>query len=124
MNTHDKKTIAAWRLLRGDMTQQELAMRAKLHLSTVAVTESGATRPSVDTLRAIAEALGVTMDQIELPPRRRNDARRVRGTEDKRRRRGTKPRKTAPPETPGDAGDVDDVDDPGDGPKAWARTAA
>lgn len=125
----DRKSIAAWRLLRGDMTQQELATRAGLHLSTVAVTESGATRPSSDTLRAIADALGVGMDQIELPPRRRKDNRRGKGAGDKRTRRGLKPRKTTPPGNSGDddAGDPSnssDASDAGDDPKIWARTAA
>lgn len=117
-----RKTIAAWRLLRGDMTQQELAMRAGLHLSTVAVTESGATRPNSDTLRKIADALGVTMDQIELPPRRRKGVRDSKSASkngaSKRRGPKPRPRPSRPPQTP------DEADDPGDDPKAWARTAA
>ena len=120
-----RKTIAAWRLLRGDMTQQELAMRAGLHLSTVAVTESGATRPNSDTLRKIADALGVTMDQIELPPRRRKDG-RDRTSASKSgasKRRGPKPRSQTP-RPPQSSQTPDEADDPGDDPKAWARTAA
>ena len=120
-----RKTIAAWRLLRGDMTQQELAMRAGLHLSTVAVTESGATRPNSDTLRKIADALGVTMDQIELPPRRRKGVRDHTSASKSgaSKRRGPKPRPRTP-QAPQPQQTPDEADDPGDDPKAWARTAA
>lgn len=46
------------------LTQQELAFKANLSISTVAKVEQGKTAPALDTARAIAAALGVTIDEI------------------------------------------------------------
>jgi transcriptional regulator with XRE-family HTH domain len=66
--TTDRKSLAArvraLRLAAG-MTQQQLAVAAGLALGGLAQIEQGTTRdPRVSTLRALAKALGVTLDEL------------------------------------------------------------
>lgn len=63
MPTMDKRLLA---LREGKgMTQQSLATAAGLPWSVVAKIEQGVTKnPRLDTLRALARALGVTLDEL------------------------------------------------------------
>jgi transcriptional regulator with XRE-family HTH domain len=59
-----------------DLTQQDLAMKAGLSISAVVQIESGKIpNPRMDTLRALAKALGVSLDELageeEQPKRKR-----------------------------------------------------
>ena len=49
------------------LTQAELARRASLHALTVTRLEAGTTAPSVRTLRALADALGVEPRTLASP---------------------------------------------------------
>jgi transcriptional regulator with XRE-family HTH domain len=50
------------------LTQQQLAARAELALSVLTKLEQGkATDPKLSTLRALARALGVTLDELVGP---------------------------------------------------------
>ncbi len=49
---------------RAGLTQQRLARAAGLSVSAVCAIEQGRTRPQVETLRAIAAALGVTAGEL------------------------------------------------------------
>jgi transcriptional regulator with XRE-family HTH domain len=62
MRRVDKDRI---RSLRGDDTQEDIARRTGLSLSTVRAIERGRIQsPNTLTLRALAEALGVSIDEI------------------------------------------------------------
>ena len=47
-----------------DITQQELATVLGVGQSTVAMWETGKSLPRVETLKAIAKALGCTIDEL------------------------------------------------------------
>lgn len=53
---------------RQDITQEALATRAGVSVSTLRNAERGATIPALDVLLALAEALGAEVE-IKLPPR-------------------------------------------------------
>ena len=130
MNQLVRKTLPEWRMERGDVaaggwTQQDLAVQAGLYATTISGIETGRTRPSFDTMQAIARALGIGMDQIIWPESRPGAPRR-------RRRRTSNP-------LGGNGGQhgqtngmaemaemANDDSDPADGesPKAQARPAA
>lgn len=56
--------LRSLRVLR-KLTQPELAARAGISLSLLAKLEQGQTNnPRLDTLRALAKALGVTLDEL------------------------------------------------------------
>ena len=46
---------------RAGLTMRALAERSGVHVSTICATEIGKTQPRVETLRALAAALGVTV---------------------------------------------------------------
>lgn len=50
-----------------DISQQQLAEKARVSINTVRALESGRVRPLLDTARAIAQALGVSPDDIWPP---------------------------------------------------------
>ena len=54
------KVIREWR----GLTQAELARRSDLHRVQLHDIETGKSRGSVDTLKAIADALGVALDEV------------------------------------------------------------
>jgi mRNA interferase RelE/StbE len=60
--------LRVWRDLRG-LTQAALAERAGVGRVTVAEIETGRKQGSVATLRALADALGVTLDDLAHPQR-------------------------------------------------------
>lgn len=61
---HVGQRVRALRLKAG-MTQQQLAVAAKVPVSGVAQLEQGVTSdPRLSTLRALAKALGVTLDAL------------------------------------------------------------
>ena len=64
----ERKTVAQWRAERG-LTQRALADAAGVHYTMIARWEQGVFDPRASHLRAIADALGVTMDAIELTGR-------------------------------------------------------
>lgn len=123
----DKKTIAEWRRVRGEMSQFELAVAARVHPSTIAVAETGVNAPNTRTLKRIADALGVGMDQIILPAYR-GKPRKPSGPRDGvgRHKRPTRSHRHTPGEGPGDGdnGDNGGEGDTGGDPKARARLAA
>lgn len=53
---------------RQDITQEALATRAGVSVSTLRNAERGATIPSLDVLLALADVLGATLE-LKLPPR-------------------------------------------------------
>ena len=55
------------RALRDDakMTQHELAERAGMHRQAIAKLETGVTRPTWDTVQALARALGVSCEAFQ-----------------------------------------------------------
>ena len=61
------RTIREFREERG-WSQAELAARAKVSPSTVYNWEAGRFEPKATQLRRVAQALGVSMDDIELDP--------------------------------------------------------
>lgn len=116
MNQLARKTLQDWRLAKGDMTQQDLAVKSGLYATTISGIETGRTRPSFDTMQAIAKALGIGMDQIIWPESRP-------GAPRKRRRRNSNPLgdgQDGQACAPGDDSDLTD----GTRPKAQARPAA
>ena len=64
--TPEPHTMAWWRRERG-LTQMQIAVRLGKQLSTLQITEAGHTSPGVDLAIAIAQALGVTVEQIDWP---------------------------------------------------------
>jgi transcriptional regulator with XRE-family HTH domain len=58
-----RQRLRAARELRG-MSQGDLAEKAKMPPSSIAHFESGSRKPSFDTLRRLATALGVTTDYL------------------------------------------------------------
>jgi transcriptional regulator with XRE-family HTH domain len=64
LNTLERKTIAQWRKARW-LTQEELADKVGVSLTTISAWEGGK-QPRIKNMRALAEALGVTPDQIIL----------------------------------------------------------
>lgn len=64
---HERKTLAAWRKDRDGMAQWKLAAEAHIAPSTLAYIEQGRSRPGYDTMQALANALGIPIEQIELP---------------------------------------------------------
>ena len=46
------------------MTQEQLAAVSGVHRVTIARIETGASSPSVDTLKQLADALGVLVDDL------------------------------------------------------------
>ena len=61
--------VRVWREYRG-LTATALARRAKVSNAQLSAIENGAATGSVQTLCAIADALGVTVDGLCLPPAR------------------------------------------------------
>lgn len=116
MNQLARKTLPDWRLAKGDMTQQDLAVKSGLYATTISGIETGRTRPSFDTMQAIAKALGIGMDQIIWPESRPGAPRR-------RRRRNSNPLGDGQGGQTGTPGDDSDPAE-GDSPKALARPAA
>lgn len=49
---------------RARLSQQDLAVRAGLHQHTIARLERGLSPPSMKTARRLAEALGVSVDEV------------------------------------------------------------
>jgi transcriptional regulator with XRE-family HTH domain len=50
--------------LRGQRTQEEIAFKANLHLSSISYLERGEREPSAFTLLILASAYGASVDQI------------------------------------------------------------
>ncbi|MGZ6376266.1 MAG: helix-turn-helix transcriptional regulator [Ktedonobacterales bacterium] len=65
-NDLPKKTLKEWRKERG-MTQLELATKIGVTPPTIWNIENGRNRPTFDNVMAIAEILGVQIDQIIWP---------------------------------------------------------
>lgn len=108
-NEPEHHTLADWRVVR-DLTQQELANLAGVHVSTISNIEYRGTSPTPEIRESIAEALGVAVEQIAWPPPKSRRSRR-RGPLLKQ---GT-----------ADNGDMDDPDDDeGELPKGAARADA
>jgi len=63
----ERKKLADWRKVRGDMTQMQLAVKAEMSLSAVAGIEHGRQHPSFAAMQKIAHALGVEAWQIIWP---------------------------------------------------------
>ena len=63
----DRLHLAAWRARRG-LTQTELAGRAGIHRVSLARLESGAAEPKATTVRALAVALGTSVEALYAPP--------------------------------------------------------
>lgn len=62
---HNMSLIKAWREELG-LTQEELAKRLSVSQAAVAKFEQPTARPRVATLKKIASALGITMEQLRL----------------------------------------------------------
>lgn len=103
-------TLVDWRVAR-DLTQQELAHLAGVHVSTISNIEYRGTYPTPEIRESIANALGVAVEQVAWPPPKSRRS----------RRRGPLLKQSE-----GDHGGPDDPDDPDDGelPKDEARAAA
>ena len=66
--------------LRGKRTQEEIALKAKMHLTSISDLERGEREPSASTLLILADAYGVSVAQIlegiPTPTERRPSTRR------------------------------------------------
>lgn len=60
---HDVPLLRAWREHLG-MTQQQVAEAARMQQSALARLESGANQPRKATLQRLAEAMGLTVEQV------------------------------------------------------------
>jgi transcriptional regulator with XRE-family HTH domain len=67
MKSEPTNRIRCYREAKG-WTQPELAEAAGVSVSMVSMLETGKSRGSADTLRAVAVALGITLDDMLLPP--------------------------------------------------------
>lgn len=83
--SQDRRTIADWRKVRDQMTQQQLAMRTGLSMSAIANIEARRQDVTMLTAERIAAALGVTVGDILWPSAEEIEAARA-----KRRSRGGK----------------------------------
>jgi len=85
MEATDKKVIganiAAFRRLK-EMSQRELAAKLHVHQTMVARWELGQTLPRKETLKSIAEVLGVTLDELKARPDQESVTRALHLTED------------------------------------------
>ena len=70
------KAVRSLRLERG-LTQEELAEKADLHVNSVSFIERGMNPPALDTICAIADALGVTVSLLMTDMEARAKARRT-----------------------------------------------
>ena len=62
------------------LTQEQLAQEAGLNRVTIWQLETGVRNPQLSTIRRLAEALGVTPDQLlEAPPRPKRHAGKAKG---------------------------------------------
>jgi transcriptional regulator with XRE-family HTH domain len=62
------------------LTQEQLAREAGLNRVTIWQLETGIRNPQLSTIRRLAEALGVSPEQLmEAPPRSKRPTRRARG---------------------------------------------
>ena len=118
----ERHTLAEWRV-RANMTQQDLAEVAGVHVSTISRIESTNAEPGaqtvVDILDALSGALGYRLEakQILWPTATRRRRRDKRGSPPGTRRGPRQPRP--------DGADADDNDDDdGPDPKSVARAAA
>ncbi len=57
------KRIREWRT-RGEITQEDLSFCTGLSIPYLSEIENGKRRPSVDSIVAIADALGITVDEL------------------------------------------------------------
>jgi transcriptional regulator with XRE-family HTH domain len=57
------KVVRSLRLERG-FTQEDLAEKAELHVNSISFIERGLNPPALDTICAIADALGVTVSAL------------------------------------------------------------
>jgi len=64
--TH-RKTLKEWRKTRG-LTQKSLGRLVGLAQSTIAMYESARRTPNIGIITAIAEKLGITLDEIDFTP--------------------------------------------------------
>jgi transcriptional regulator with XRE-family HTH domain len=64
--TTERKTMKQWREERG-ISQMEVARRTGASLAAIQGVESGRNEPRIGMAIRIAEALGVTLDQVEWP---------------------------------------------------------
>lgn len=62
----EKKRISDWRKER-DLTQMQLAVKADVTIGTIQSIEAGRRGVNISTAQRIAEALGVTLVDIEWP---------------------------------------------------------
>ncbi|MBL8796689.1 MAG: helix-turn-helix transcriptional regulator [Planctomycetia bacterium] len=53
---------------RANLTQSQLAEKSGLNLSTVTRLEQGFREPTLTSARALADAIGVTCDELSRPP--------------------------------------------------------
>ena len=111
----ERHTLAEWRVIKG-FTQQELAEASHVHVSTISSIEYRGQSPILETREDIANALGVSVEQIDWPPSSRR--RRIGPRRGQPSGQSSGPRDAAPP-----PGDVDDAGE-GESPKAAARAAA
>lgn len=65
MTSDERKTIAEWRKSKW-LTQEELGDLVGVSLTTISNWELGTRQPRFKNLRALADALGITPDQIIL----------------------------------------------------------
>ena len=82
-NQTARKAIKAWREERG-ISQMEVARRTGASLSAIQGIESGHTEPRIGMAQKIADALGVTLDEVEWPhgdPERRAKRRQASKSE-------------------------------------------
>ena len=67
--------------LRGERTQEEIADKANLHLTSISYLERGKREPTTSTLLILAAAYGASVDQIldgiPTPTERKSPARRA-----------------------------------------------
>lgn len=64
----EQRPLREWLELSG-MTQQQLAVAAGLHISSIGGVLSGRQSPNLKTMRAIAKGLGVAYERIIWPER-------------------------------------------------------
>lgn len=62
----EKKRIAEWRQER-HLTQMQLAVKAEVTIGTIQSIEAGRRGVNINTAQRLAEALGVTLNDIEWP---------------------------------------------------------